>query len=248
MNLSRVIRCSEQSLEFRSVILSELSGVSESTKGSFVVQENAPPPLAGKGSSDALSVAGVASSANANAGANVADDEIRIDEQELEAQKKKAYNAGRVAGVAEVEGRLGSVTKALAEACSEISSLKSKMLQRSSDDMFRLVMAIAERVIRAEIAAHSEVILRTVQQAIQVAVSAEEFHIKVHPDDLHALQEHKPLFIASLSGLSNIEFVPDPAITAGGCLLESPLGRVDATIETQLDEVGHCLSEAIREG
>ena len=122
------------------------------------------------------------------------------------------------------------------------------MLERSREDMLRLVLAVAERIVLVELAVHRDAVNRTVQQAIQAAVSAEEFHIKINPDDMQMVQEHKPLFIASLSGLSNIEFVPDPTVTAGGCMLESPKGRVDATIEAQLDEIARNLREALEEG
>ena len=120
------------------------------------------------------------------------------------------------------------------------------MLERSQADMLRLVLAIAERVIQANIKIDSEVVARTVKQAIHLAVSAEEFHIKVNPEDLQIVNEHKPLFIASLSGLSNIEFVPDATIVRGGCLLESPFGRVDATVEAQMEAISTCLQEAIK--
>ena len=164
---------------------------------------------------------------------------------DVDAIRQQGYDEGRQAGLDEANAQLSQATNALAEACRQLSSQRQKMLDGSREDMLRIVLAIAERVVLTELSAHREAINRTIQQAIQAAVSAEEFHIKINPADMDIVQEHKPLFIASLTGLTNIEFVADPSVTAGGCILESPVGRVDATIEAQMEELAQTLREAI---
>lgn len=239
MNSSKIIRNADN-LGYRSVAMSNLDEITQSQAASFVVLESS--AISQHSEPESLS-----SHPDTPKGLDSVE-QAKVATQEVETLKKKAYDEGRKAGIAETEEHLGQVTQALAAASSEINGLKEKMLQRSSDDMLRLVLAIAQRVVQAELSIGNDVVARTVQQAIQMAVSAEEFHIMVNPDDLQAVQEHKPLFIASLSGLSNIEFVPDPAITRGGCVLESPFGRVDATIEAQMEAISTCLQDAIRGG
>lgn len=235
MSSSKILR--DANLQCRSVVMNSLEDVNEFQAGSFVVCEMAPESVSS------------AVGDEPSAGGVVAAPEVAPEPQvDIEALCQQARAEGRQAGLDEAEVQLGTLTQSLAAACTEISSLRKKMLERSREDMLRLVLAIAERVVLAELSSHKEVINRTVQQAIQAAVSAEEFHIKINPADLEQVQEHKPLFIASLSGLSNIEFVPDPTVTAGGCMLESPMGRVDATIESQLDEIASSLREALEEG
>lgn len=164
---------------------------------------------------------------------------------DVEAIEEKAYQKGIAAGKKEVEEKLAQATKALTQAAKKLSTQSESIMQRSADDMLQLVMAISERILHFEISEHKEVVVRVVQQTINAAVQAEEFHIRVNPEDIEVLNEHKPLFIASLSGLSNIEFIGDASITRGGCVLESPSGRVDATLETQLDEIFAHLKETM---
>ncbi|OQY19100.1 MAG: hypothetical protein B6I36_05080 [Desulfobacteraceae bacterium 4572_35.1] len=238
MSSSKIIRdCAE--FECRHLTLSDLDEVTESHSGSFIPLDNS-----------SFAAVGVAvpneQVADVPASEELGDNKIQQNEpQQTRDECHAAYEQGRQSAIDEIEGKLASATRSLAAACSEITSLKEKMLQRSSDDMLRLVFVIAERVINTEISIDREIVARTVQQAIQAAVSAEEFRIKVNPEDMQVVQERKPLFIASLSGLSNIEFVADPSITSGGCILESPLGRVDATIEAQLDAITYTLRQAI---
>jgi len=57
--------------------------------------------------------------------------------------------------------------------------------------------------------------------------------------------QQKPLFLASISGLKNLSIETDSEISPGGCRVDSDLGDVDATIETQLETIRQSLSEAI---
>lgn len=231
MNLSKIIRNADE-LDYRRVTMTDLGTVTQAETGSFVVLD-----------SSLIDQPNVEHAASLHESVVVEIDELK--QQHLLDLDAK-FEEGRQSGVAEAEKSLSHVTQSLASACDEISKLKAKMLERSQSDMLRLVLAIAERVVQANIEIDKEVVTRTVKQAIHLAVSAEEFHIKVNPEDLQIVNEHKPLFIASLSGLSNIEFVPDQTIIRGGCILESPLGRVDATLEAQMEAISSCLHEAIK--
>ncbi|MDY0398858.1 MAG: FliH/SctL family protein [Desulfuromonas thiophila] len=165
--------------------------------------------------------------------------------QEREQLRQQAYDEGFAAAEKKLHQQFDSTTKALGDACRQISRAREQILQRSRDDMLELVIAIAQRVIQLEVEERRDLIRFTVEKAIAAAVQAEEFHIRVHPEDMAVVEELKPLFIASLSGLSNIEFVADRSLSRGGCVLESPAGKVDARIETQLDEIfSHLRSKA----
>jgi len=211
--------------------MADLSEVTRANKGSFTVTECPQETV----------VVETQASASGQSAAPV-DAAPAVD---VEAIRQEGYIEGKQAGLDEANAQLSKATKALAEACRQLNGQRQKMLDGSREDMLRIVLAIAERVVLTELSAHREAINRTIQQAIQAAVNAEEFHIKINPADMEVVQEHKPLFIASLTGLTNIEFVADPSVTAGGCILESPVGRVDATIEAQMEEIVQTLREAI---
>ena len=93
-----------------------------------------------------------------------------------------------------------------------------------------------------------ELILTTIDKALRAAVRSDHYHIKVHPDDLALVTEKKPLFITSINGLESITVEGDPQIAQGGCLVESDLGAVDATIEGQLEEIRRTLLSTVEQG
>ena len=199
MSSSKIIR--DADVVCHSVVMSSLEDVHGFQAGSFVVAD---------GTAEVVVKTTTQQDEQIDQG-GVVEPDINV-----EALRQQAFAEGRQAGFDEAEAQLGTLTQSLAAACTELSTLRQKMLERSREDMLRLVLAVAERIVLVELVVHRDAVNRTVQQAIQAAVSAEEFHIKINPDDMQMVQEHKPLFIASLSGLSNIEFVPDPTVTAGG--------------------------------
>ncbi len=154
-----------------------------------------------------------------------------------EREKEEAYTRGRQEGMQQAEARLGETVKAFSAALESIHRLRESILKNSTDDMLRLVMAIAEQVISCELATNPEIVFHTLQKALHAAVRSDAFHIKVNPEDFALVQEKKPLLLAGISGLKNITFEADPTVSRGGCLVESELGEVDATIESQLEEI-----------
>jgi flagellar assembly protein FliH len=157
----------------------------------------------------------------------------------------EAYARGRCDATNAAASRLESSAQALATALTEIDQLRIQMAQNSRDDMLRLVMAIAEQVIHREVSVHTDIINQVIADALQASVRTDHYRIKVNPADLAAVNEHKPLFLTSISGLKNLMVEADAAVIAGGCKIESDLGEVDATLETQLAAIRRALQEAM---
>lgn len=163
-------------------------------------------------------------------------------------QVEEAYARGRQEGLAMAEQRFDSASQTLTQALEDVSRLRESLAQTGSRDMLRLVMAIAEQVIRRSIEADPAVVLAIIENALQASVRADSYRISINPTDLESVARQKPLFLASISGLKNLSFDADPSIAKGGCRVDSELGNVDATIETQLENIRAALCEAIAEG
>ena len=157
----------------------------------------------------------------------------------------EAYARGRREALDGAAAKLESSAKALATALTEVNQLRSAMAQNSREDMLRLVMAIAEQVIHQHVRISADTITRVIDEALKASVRSDHYRIKVNPADLDAVNEHKPLFLASISGLKNLIIDADQAISPGGCKIESDLGEVDATLETQLEAIRQALEEAM---
>lgn len=161
-----------------------------------------------------------------------------IDHQrELEA----AFRQGREDAQQEAREQFGHASDMLAQSLEEVSRLRGSLLQNSSNDMLRLVMSIVRQILHAETSVNPQIVIDTIERALNMAVRADYYHVRINPADMQLVTDHKPLFLASINGLKNLSFQPDPGISRGGCLLESEIGDVDATIDGQLDLIHRSL-------
>lgn len=158
---------------------------------------------------------------------------------------EEAFARGRQAGLKEAEEQFQQAAQTLAQALEELSRLREAILTNSSRDMLRLVLSIARQVVHCEVEVKPEIVLSTIDMALQAAVESDSYTVMVNPRDLALVEERKPLFLASIKSLDNIHFRADEAVAPGGCLVESSLGQVDATIDGQLEEVRKALLEGM---
>jgi flagellar assembly protein FliH len=160
--------------------------------------------------------------------------------------KEQVYNQGRQAGREEAEQEFADTVSALGVALEEIGRLRESILRNSIHDMLLLVMVIAKEVIKREVEINPDVIVSTISRALHAAVKSDEFHLRINPQDLELVNEKKPFFIASISGLQNITVETSEEVSRGGCFLESNFGEVDATIEGQLEQIREQLTAKIK--
>ncbi len=158
---------------------------------------------------------------------------------------EEAHTRGRQEGLDCAEESLGSATQALVKAAEEIIRLRESLARNNSQDLLRLVMAVSEQIVRREIAADPDIVLTIIENALQASVRADHYRVLINPADLENVTKQKPLFLASISGLKNLSIETDMSISPGGCRIDSEVGDVDATIETQLEAIQQALSKAI---
>lgn len=156
---------------------------------------------------------------------------------DVQALKEEVYQKGFKEGQRETEQKLQTTIQAFSKAVEDISRLRESIYKQSKQDMISMVMSVVSQVIQVEVVEKEEIIEKVIQKALESAIQSEEYHIKVNPEDYELVDEKKPLFVARLRGLGSIVFEPDSSITRGGCKVESDQGEVDATIETQLEEI-----------
>jgi flagellar biosynthesis/type III secretory pathway protein FliH len=59
--------------------------------------------------------------------------------------------------------------------------------------------------------------------------------VRVHPDDLPAVERERPRWAERLAAAIQLRVVADPTVGRAGCVVETPVGRLDARLSVQLD-------------
>lgn len=111
--------------------------------------------------------------------------------------------------------------------------IRERILRETEKDLLRLAVRLAEKIIGREIANDKKVTIDIVSTALQNARQQEKLTVRVSPTDLPTVENATEKFSSS-GRIKFIDFVADPRVSVGGCLIESEVGTIDARLETQL--------------
>jgi type III secretion protein L len=100
-------------------------------------------------------------------------------------------------------------------------------------DVLRLAIKIAGKIIGHELKRDKAVIAEIVANALRHARRNEMIAVRVNPAELVAVEANREKL--DPGGRAHfIDIVGDPRVDAGGCIIESESGAIDAQLETQL--------------
>lgn len=154
---------------------------------------------------------------------------------DLEALEREARAEGFATGLA--EGRKAALQE-LEEQRARLEGILlgaarplAGMDEATEQELARLALVIARRVIGHELTVTPELILRTVREAVLALPSASrQLRVYLHPDDLALLR-------ALEATEQHWQLLADPSQQRGDCRLESDSSRLDARVETRLAAV-----------
>jgi type III secretion protein L len=136
--------------------------------------------------------------------------------------REQAYREGMEKSLAEFERNL-----------LEALEIRERVWRETERDLLRLAVRLAEKIIGREIKAEKQTVTDIVAAALQNARQQEKLTVRVNPSDLSLIEEEREKFLPS-GRARFIDFVADPRVASGGCLIESEVGTIDARLETQL--------------
>jgi flagellar assembly protein FliH len=170
--------------------------------------------------------------------------------QQAEQIRRQAEVAGRKAAEAAVERildekvgkRMNSLLPALEQLVREINDTKGELLAHWEKSALHVSSAIAERIVRREIAHKPQITLGLITESLRLATGAASIKLRISPSDYEHLGSQVTRLMESLAGLAPSEVIADPTIEAGGCRVETQFGEIDQQIESQLRRIEEELS------
>lgn len=163
--------------------------------------------------------------------------------KETEVLRQDAWNAGYADGLAQGQHDVSAVMQRLAVLVGNAAESFEASVQNLDATVLDLVMAIARSVVRQELHTSPEAVLAIGRAALDEMALHTSVRLRVHPRDEPLLAEHADRL--GLPPSVAVTVVADATVSAGGCIIESGAGRVDATIESQLARVDALLKDML---
>ena len=129
----------------------------------------------------------------------------------------------------------------------EMNRFKFNILKRHEKEILEIIFAIAEKIIHYQIDTSDEIIKESIVQALRLTVDKSQVVLRVNPEDYDYVEKLRPDLFSKIKDMKSIIVNSDTSISRGGCFLETNNGDVDATVETQLEKIRHCLTRTFTE-
>ncbi len=164
---------------------------------------------------------------------------------EAAAIKRRAEEEGLAAARASAERaaderlsrEVASLVPAIREAAAALQAAKSCWLAHWEEAALAVATAIAERIIRREVARDPQITLSLVKEALELAAGSPQIKLRLHPDDLETLGDRVDVLAVELARAGAAQIVADPAIERGGCRVDTRFGSVDQQFSAQVARI-----------
>lgn len=167
--------------------------------------------------------------------------EARLAELERQAAgaRQEGFRDGEAAGFQRAAANLEPLMDRLARTVEEIAALRTRIRREAEADLVKLALAIARRILYREVHSDPEALLGLVKAALDKLDAREVQRLRLHPQDAAVVEgrlkrDRLP---------AHFEVTPDAGLERGAAVFETARGTFDASMETQLEEIGRGLAD-----
>jgi len=170
-------------------------------------------------------------------------DRIRQLEAEVAVAKRDSFEAGRKQGEQQARAETAPILDRLTGSLAELAGLRQEIRLKAETDMVQLALLIAKRVLHRELSTDTGALTALARVVFDRMVRGEAIRVTVHPHFAPALAA-----ALSQSQTARVHIDSDPSCAPGTLIVRSEEGLLDASVDTQLEEISRGLTDRLTAG
>ena len=189
---------------------------------------------------DAQKVRSQAQEAVSKAEKKAADILGKAEQSEAAIQKKaftEGFDAGREAGYNEGKTEVNRLIECLHTMIERTMDKRQQILAETEQQIVDLVLLMTRKVVKVISENQRNVVTSNIIHALRKVKGRADVILRVNLADVGLTTEHTKAFLTAAENIKNITVVEDLSVDAGGCIIETDFGSVDARIASQLHEL-----------
>ena len=148
---------------------------------------------------------------------------------------------GEEEGLAEVR------REAMEKVDAALSTLRAQadhLAEQARADAIEIGFQVARKILETELRQSPEALFALVRSAVRRAGESRRIVVRLAPDDAALLRSEDGR--SALDGVTaaRVEYLPDPSLQRGDCLVETDFGQVDGRLSTRLSEIRRAVDAA----
>lgn len=173
---------------------------------------------------------------------------------QYESEMKKAYEEGILKAEAEANNIIEQAKIEYAKILDEVIKLKEetiaeykKEIRDTEEQIVDLALDIAEKIINYEVNRTDDYIISIVEDAVNRVANKKDVIVKLSTQDYYIIQANKKLLMTRVKGFGEIELVLDESLDVGNCIVDTPLGVIDGSIQVRMDNIQNEVKKMLNE-
>jgi len=170
-------------------------------------------------------------------------DQLRREwEQRAREAQAAGFREGEAAGRNRAAAEYQAIVEKFAQTAGEVAQLRARLRREAEADTLKLALAIAGRVLRRELAVDPGALEALLLGALEKLRGQEITRVRVNP-------AHAGVVSACLGRCfagTPVEVIADGSRPPGTAVFETPRGNLDASVESQLQEIERGLTDRLR--
>lgn len=165
-------------------------------------------------------------------------------QQQIEAARQQGFKEGEAAGSAACRREMQEAARQMAIAVRNAVTEQARLRAEAERDVVRIALAIAQKILRREVRIDAQVAIGLVKAAMEAVGAREMRVVRTHPALVQALAGG----LSQIGVPEGVQVVSDASLEPGGLIVETTRGEVDASLETQFEEISTGLLQAVSGG
>jgi len=168
----------------------------------------------------------------------------RVKEMEDEA-KNRGYEEGLKKGREDAAREVTSIVESMKKTIESLTDIRGEFFGKAEKEMIDLVAMVSSEIVLKEIREDEKIIADVLRKAVEEIHIQQKIKVRVNPADLENVKNMEEKLIREVEAIKGVEFAADRKITQGGCVIETNIGALDATVESRLMAVHRSLREQL---
>jgi flagellar assembly protein FliH len=174
-----------------------------------------------------------------NEGNGISEEQLR---RELDQARQQGFRDGQTDALQAAGARVDAVLQKLTRAIEEAAGQRARFRREAEEDVVKLALAIARRIVCRELTIDPDIILALVKAGIQKLDARDIYRVRANPDDAARIKN----YFDSAKLPSRIEVQADSSLEQGAVVFTTARGTLDVSVNTQLGEIERGFSDLMR--
>ena len=162
-------------------------------------------------------------------------------EAEADKIKKEVEESARKEGLKAAGEEIESRISRLDELLERLATTREYCRQNHEKEMVELALSCARRLINREIALDKSVIVDIVHEIFNESSVQGSVTLLLNNDDFQLINELRSQLLSEFPQIQDLKIEVGEGIERGGCILESEMGRIDASLRSKFEELNRLL-------